>query len=377
MVKKPSQEALPLEMINGTNAKAFDLPMNPEAMFDNLVENAFDFLNQAIQEFPSHPKYSMIHFCAAVELLIKARLMQEHWALIVAKPEDADQGKFLQGDFNSVGLDEANRRLSRVADDGIGQRALESFRSISKHRNRLIHFVHPDFTSDPYKLAQVVAEQSTAWFYLQKLLTEQWQVYFKSWRNQITAIDTALKKQRVYLRAKFEVLESQIEQETLVGETFVDCIGCGFRAARQKPILTDLYEEKCVVCDLVSTALVFVCPNCAESVVLHDDGHGDCSHCGHDFTPDGLVDVLVDSAALERAFRQGDVTSDLANCGECGEYHSVIPKEDKYLCTSCFGVFDRVEQCEWCSELNTGGMEFSYLRGCGHCEGKYGWEKDS
>ena len=39
-----------------------------------LVENAIDFLNQAADELANNPKYSVIHFYTAVELLLKARL---------------------------------------------------------------------------------------------------------------------------------------------------------------------------------------------------------------------------------------------------------------------------------------------------------------
>jgi hypothetical protein len=54
-------------------------------IFDALANNAFDFLNRAIADFEKYPKYSVIHFCAAVEMLLKAKLMREHWSLVVSK----------------------------------------------------------------------------------------------------------------------------------------------------------------------------------------------------------------------------------------------------------------------------------------------------
>ena len=41
--------------------------------FRSLVENALDFLNKAIGELKDGPKYSVIHFYAAVELFHGAR----------------------------------------------------------------------------------------------------------------------------------------------------------------------------------------------------------------------------------------------------------------------------------------------------------------
>ena len=67
--------------------------------FDDVVRNAFDFLGRSIDELEKHPKYSVIHFYSAIELFVKARLLKEHWALIVMKPDQADKAKFLRGDF--------------------------------------------------------------------------------------------------------------------------------------------------------------------------------------------------------------------------------------------------------------------------------------
>ena len=57
----------------------------PSDLFDRLVDNALDFLNRSIADFEKSPKYSVIHFYTAVELFVKARLMAEHWSLVVAK----------------------------------------------------------------------------------------------------------------------------------------------------------------------------------------------------------------------------------------------------------------------------------------------------
>ena len=77
-------------------------------MFNRLVENALDFLFEAISEIKEQPKYSVIHFYAAVELFVKARLMNEHWTLVITKRQEPDWDKFVAGDFQSVSLDEAS-----------------------------------------------------------------------------------------------------------------------------------------------------------------------------------------------------------------------------------------------------------------------------
>ena len=97
--------------------------MTHHDIFDSLTRNAFDFLERGISEFDKSPKYSVIHFCAAVEMLLKARLMKEHWSLIVSKPDQANLAKFMAGDFSSVTLEDARARIRDVAGEDIGDDA--------------------------------------------------------------------------------------------------------------------------------------------------------------------------------------------------------------------------------------------------------------
>jgi hypothetical protein len=73
--------------------------------FDSLVQNAIEFLKRSLKELEKGPKYSVIDFCTALELFLKARLFKEHWALVVAKIEDAKIQSFKSGDFQSVTVD--------------------------------------------------------------------------------------------------------------------------------------------------------------------------------------------------------------------------------------------------------------------------------
>ncbi len=122
--------------------------MKQHDIFNSLTRNAFDFLERGIDEFDRAPKYSVIQFCAAVEMLLKARLMKEHWSLIVSKPEQANLAKFMAGDFASVTMDEARARIRDIAGEDIADDALNSFRALANHRNKMIHFFHADVDGD-------------------------------------------------------------------------------------------------------------------------------------------------------------------------------------------------------------------------------------
>jgi hypothetical protein len=71
-------------------------------LFESVAENALDFLETAAKQLEKAPKYSLLNFATAVELLLKARLSLEHWALIVDKPNRAGLVSFEKGEFRSV-----------------------------------------------------------------------------------------------------------------------------------------------------------------------------------------------------------------------------------------------------------------------------------
>src|SRR4051794_21616080 len=73
-------------------------PRSAPAQLDfPLVRNGLDYLTSVVEHLdenestvtPRDVKYAVLHLQAAVEVLLKARLMAEHWSLVFSKPEDA------------------------------------------------------------------------------------------------------------------------------------------------------------------------------------------------------------------------------------------------------------------------------------------------
>lgn len=344
-------------------------------VFDSLTRNAFDFLERGIDEFDKSPKYSVIHFCAAVEMLLKARLMKEHWSLIVSRPEQANLAKFMAGDFTSVTLEEARARIRDVAGEDIGDEAYGSFRALANHRNKMVHFFHAEMDGDDKAKAQIVAEQCRSWFHLHRLLN-RWDSYFRDFGDEIARADRAMKAHRKYLSAKFKALRTELDAARKVGSAPRACSACGFKAAVPDDLDDQIASLRCMVCDHAETQVEVDCPHCGEPVVIANEGYAACEHCGKQIEPEHLADALTDHAAAHIAIADGDDSWEPANCGACDGYHTVVKRGDHYFCTSCFDISDHVEQCGWCNEFNTGDMEHSYSTGCSHCDGKVGWEKD-
>lgn len=91
--------------------------MTHPLLFNELVNNAFDFLEQAISEFDKKPKYSVVHFCTAIELILKARLVHDHWSLIVDGTPNIS--KFKDGSFKSINFNELMPRIEAATGERI------------------------------------------------------------------------------------------------------------------------------------------------------------------------------------------------------------------------------------------------------------------
>ncbi len=353
--------------------------MKKEEMFDRLVENALDFLSKAISELEEQPKYSVIHFHAAVELFVKARLMSEHWSLVVAKRQDPDLKNFLAGNFQSVSLDEAATRLEKVVGSSLSSAELKAFKDVAKHRNKMVHFfheAHSDEESDE-STRSIVKEQLKAWYFLHQLLTAQWKEVFSNWRVKIADIDTSLRELHEFLQVVFDNLGSEIEALKVKGFLFEQCPSCGFIAQQHDDEVKIIYEAKCLVCGLIEKCLKIKCTACSEIVTFRNEGFTTCHSCGKSLEPEELADALIDASAAHIAAMEGDDSLDAGNCSDCDGYHTVISTENgTWICASCFGEFELLENCEWCNELNTGDMEHSHVFGCNHCDGRAREHKD-
>jgi len=349
--------------------------MQQQEIFDSLVKNAFDFLEQGISEFEKSPKYSVIHFCAAVEMLLKARLMNEHWSLIVSKPDQANLNKFLAGDFISVTLEESRNRLRDIAGEEISDEGFNSFRSLANHRNKMIHFFHADMESDGDAKSQIVAEQCRSWFHLHILL-KRWDDYFQDFSNEIRRANKSMNSQRKYLGAKFKALKKDLDAIRKSGSIPQICSACNFKAAIPKHKLGTISAVSCLVCEHSQTQIEMNCPHCNKPVVVENEGFATCKSCRGAIRPEHILDLLTDHSKAYIRIKDGDYSWEPANCGGCGAYHLVARQGDSYFCTNCFDISERITNCEWCNEPSTGRMSDSYVSGCGHCSGMIGHQKD-
>lgn len=327
-------------------------------MFDSVVKNGLDFFKQSITELDKSPKYSLINFCAAIELFLKARLMLEHWSLIIEKSDQADITKFLAGSLPSVGMQVAIDRLHKVAEVKLNDKQIGVFSRLRDHRNKLVHFYHGQYPDDPEGFrAIVILEQYKAWFYLYQLLTEQWREEFAKYANDIREIYDAMKIHRDFLGAKHKEIRPNIDGLRVEGKRVFACDTCGYDSNVVVEEIENGFHTRCLVCDIESDKLTVSCPECGNDIFVEDMGEGTCENCERKVDISYLLAFFAD---YSRAY-----------CSECEyvEEETVIPFENHFLCLFCLTHWHEhdVGVCEWCAEMVTGPKGSFWSPGCLMC----------
>lgn len=352
--------------------------MDGRQVLQRLVENALDFLTRAIKDLNNSPKHSVIGFYTGLELFLKARLLAEHWTLVVSKTQDPDANAFLSGEFSSVTLREAATKLDKVLGSGLSPSELQTFIKVGNHRNKMIHFFHEEgeeLEREQVRI-RILMQQMTAWHQLNILLTRRWGDVFSPWRGEIGSIQRKLRGHRQYLKAAYNHARPAIAEAKADGRIIETCPVCKYKAEIHLDLQNDPYETACPVCDLTQHALRIDCPDCDTEILFRQDGHAECPKCELTIEPTDLAELLDDGGARHLAALEGEV-SELGNCAECDGYHLIATtKSGQHICAGCLTAFETLNFCEFCGESNSGDMTDSYWKGCNHCDGRSGLYQD-
>lgn len=341
-----------------------------ERLWKSLVESAFDFFEKAVRQHDQEPKYAILHLATSVELFLKARLMAEHWTLIISPKKTPTFEQLRTGDFVSVTLSEAIERLQGVlpSNEMVSKDAASEFEALAKERNKIAHFFHTDIdgTESPKSIVQ---RQCRVWLYLHRLLTESWESHFAEFEAPLRVLGSKMRRERKFLITIFDDAKPALENHRKSGLLVVTCPACEFESF----LLQDAEpytHGRCKVCRFQHALLRLECPGCNEDVLM-ESGHGECPKCEHSFTPEEIGGLIGGTQPEDDT---GHSTLPVY-CSEC-QTDSVYQKDGRYLCTSCMQDWGEIEQCEWCNEYNTGELEMSYLHGCCVCDGQIGWKGD-
>ncbi|MGC9539744.1 hypothetical protein [Streptomyces sp. UG1] len=111
------------------------------------IRNGIDYLVSVVEHLdsdtctgPREIKYAVLHLQAAAEVLLKSRLLREHWSLVFSDPAKATSEKFWASDFTSCGTDAAVERLRNICGLNITRKDAEALKNLGKDRNALQHY---------------------------------------------------------------------------------------------------------------------------------------------------------------------------------------------------------------------------------------------
>ncbi|MEU8828833.1 hypothetical protein [Streptomyces sp. NPDC048636] len=110
------------------------------------VPNGIDYLVGVVNHLtadkvgPRELKYAVLHLHAAAEVLLKARLQQEHWSLVFDDPRKATRRAFESGNFQSCGITDTVTRLNEIARVTLTATDQKALKSLGRDRNALQHY---------------------------------------------------------------------------------------------------------------------------------------------------------------------------------------------------------------------------------------------
>ena len=87
-------------------------------------------------------KYAVLHLQAATEVLLKARLVREHWSLVFKDPGSATRSALEQGKFDSCSMNATLDRLVSIVGVPITAMQREAIKDLAETRNALTHYGH-------------------------------------------------------------------------------------------------------------------------------------------------------------------------------------------------------------------------------------------
>jgi hypothetical protein len=341
---------------------------NAENFFDLVVTNAVDFFHVSIKDLKTRPKYSVINFCSGLELILKARLLKEHWSLIVKRPEEAALIRFQNGDFVSVAVEEAIKRLANIGDETFSHDEAKCFERLRDHRNKVVHFCHDAYSKKPDAklLEEIAAQQCMAWCYLHRRLTGQWSLHFKKHHKAVERLNKKLHGHRVFLKAKFATIKPDIEKERGLGVEYQACSACGFNSARVDEVSDPVFGVECRVCGTRETVLRVECPTCGNSSDIDDLASGSCEDevCGAEISLSDVMNKYVPS------YDPKDEEEEAYYCAACEHpERSATILGGRYFCFWCKDWFETTDQCEFCGSHLVGfDPQGSSLVGCFTCD---------
>ncbi|MEV5365583.1 hypothetical protein AB0L12_22900 [Streptomyces cellulosae] len=308
------------------------------------IPNGIDYLRDVIDRLaresgqPSEHdlKYAVLHLQAAAEVLLKARLHEEHWSLIIAKAESTNRKKFEAGDFDSASNAETIRRLVHAVGLEISDDDKNTLLDLAKTRNKLQHWGLTEEVNAVLKRAAKALDFLIR-FLDQYLLPDIDAEAEEAVTDDLDEIRSGLTRIKSYVNSRM----NRLRKSDLKGHegTTVRCPDC-----QQFALIVDGTTNSCLFCprtwedplELANTydnAFGYL-PAPGDP---YEDTLVDCPDC------DTLTLVLESETVASKepvslCFNCASVQDDLEGCMQCGKLYR--PTDEEVICSDCFASLE-------------------------------------
>ena len=264
---------------------------------NGLIESALHWLGRAIDSFTSRDQefdLTLLYSAISFEGFAKSLVIHLQWEQAFTSLKKADFEKLKSGEAHTVAIPEARKRLREVIKTDC-TKELARFEKLIGHRNKIVHFYHPDLDSVATR-RQIATEMLQAWSGLLELKKKSaFVALFEEFEDEFRGIEREFLQLDSYLIAQ----ESRIHQEDGGSSRFEECSFCRKQTFQYA-------SSTCYLCG------------------IRESTHAD--------------------------YMDGDFGVQNAECPKCGGYDTVMPLvEGGGRCKECKVFFEVFDVCEHCS----------------------------
>ncbi|HEX3038221.1 MAG TPA: hypothetical protein VHO94_04420 [Oscillospiraceae bacterium] len=311
----------------------------------SVLTNGFDFILDAVnnlilineqnieaEEQRRLAKYTLLHFSSGIELVLKYRLLCEHWTYIFSDMNKANKSAFESGDFKSVDSTTIIERLENLCGINISDNDKQILKRIRTARNKMEHFTlvesHQYFEAIVHKGLSVLLNIIAQYFDISQFAEEENEM-FSALKSELIRFDKHYNEMKAIATA--EILQIALQDDVL------PCPACG----EQYFVSTSISDMKCCFCGHIEYNAEEAATNYMENILgisayaSIKDGDSfpvyDCPECGSN----SFLYNIKNKEWICFSCRTKYSEQEISFCEECGEPY-LYEGDEICICPNCF-----------------------------------------
>jgi hypothetical protein len=280
----------------------------------NFFESSVDYIsnqNSVLHEL----QFAIIHLTSSIELMLKARLVEEHWSLVIDDLKEMDEKKFLSGEFKSININEALERVINICGCKIGDKKKLELKRLFNNRNKIIHI--GSGINREHAIALLIGTISFIYDFVEE--------------SELFVPESSLANRYREIKSKIHKLDK-------------------FVSDRLNHIKNDLKTDSIIV----------KCPNCWQKAVILNNDTRSCLFCRENFSNDDFISSYANSFVKYDLF---DET--FSTCPICDEESAIYNNDrNSTICLSCGKNLEDYRKCIDCGKLFSGNTSYPICNSC-------------